>query len=443
MTRRRLVLILVMLAIVAGGVATFNVARARLAAVAADPGPVVPTLRVAKQSLDLTVHMTGELRAARQQTLMAPSIGGGTLRLLKLADVGQPVKEGEVIIEFDPADQLYALEQAESELLEAEQEIIKRRADTEAQAAQDKVALLNAQAAVRRAELDASVEQDLIPANEYKIRQAALVEARRALAQTEQDVAGRASMNKASLSVLEEKRTKARIGADRARQNIDSLVITAPMDGVTSPRDNYDATGGVMWSGMVLPPYRVGDSVSPGRQVLDIYDTSGMEIRASVNEQDRANVEPGQVVEVTSNALPDVTLKGKVVNVSGLGRQERRAGPLRQFEVTFRLEGSHPGLLPGTSVDLVTTGKKVENVLVLPRQAVFEKDGQPIVYERVGAGAFEARTIKVLHRTESRIAIDGIAEGVEIALLNPESAGRATGAGPAAAPPVAPGGPPR
>jgi hypothetical protein len=248
-------------------------------------------------------------------------------------------------------------------------------------------------------------------------------------------------VNKASLSVLEERRVKARIGADRARQNIESLVVKAPMNGVTSPRDNYDATGGVMWSGMVLPPYRVGDSVSPGRQVLDIFDTSSMEIRASVNEQDRANVEPAQTVDVTSKAVSELKLKAKVVNVSGLGRQERRAGPLRQFEVTFQLEGSHPALLPGASVDLVTAGKQVENVLVLPRQTVFEKDGQPIVYERVGPAAFEPRPIKVLHRTESRIAVDGIAEGVEIALVDPTSTGRAAGAAPAAAaPPVAPAG---
>ena len=56
-----------------------------------------------------------------------------------MADAGQPVNEGDVILEFDPADQQHALEQAESEVLEAEQEIIKRRADTEAAAAQDKV----------------------------------------------------------------------------------------------------------------------------------------------------------------------------------------------------------------------------------------------------------------------------------------------------------------
>ena len=45
-----------------------------------------------------------------------------------------PAKGGEVVMEFDPSDQQYALEQAKSELAEAEQEIVKMRADADVQA---------------------------------------------------------------------------------------------------------------------------------------------------------------------------------------------------------------------------------------------------------------------------------------------------------------------
>jgi multidrug resistance efflux pump len=436
MTGRRLMLIAAVVVVAAGAVAV-GMMRTRLAGMT-ETGPAVPTARATRSSLELATHMKGDLRAARQQTIMAPSVGGA-LRVLNLIDAGTMVAEGDVIVAFDPADQQHALEQAESEVLEAEQEIIKRRADTESQTAQDKVALLNARSDVRRAELDASIEQDLIPANEYKIRQAALVEARRALAQTEQDVEARAAVNKAGLSVLEERRTKANMSADRSRQNIESLVIKAPMSGVVSIRDNRDASGGFFFSGMTLPPYRVGDTVNPGAQVLDVFDMSGMEIRSMVNEQDRANIEVGQTVEVTSNAAPGVDLAAKVSNVSGLGRADRRAGPLRLFEVTLKLDRPDPRLLPGTSVDLVVTGRTIEDLLVLPRQAVFERDGKPIVFERTGPG-FEPREVKVLHRTESRVAIEGVPEGGEVALIDPDSAARPSSpAQPATSP--SPGGP--
>jgi HlyD family secretion protein len=435
MTRRRLiVLVAVVLLLVAGGAAAV-MTRSRVASMT-DSGPTVPTVRLARGSIELTVHLQGDLRAAKQQLLIAPSVGGA-LRILRMADAGQPVNEGDVILEFDPADQQHALEQAESEVLEAEQEIIKRQADTLATAAQDKVLLLNAQSDSRRAELDASVDQDLIPANQFKIRQAGLTEAKRGLTQTTQDVEARAAANKAGLSVLEEKRAKAQMAADRAKQNIESLVMKAPLTGIVAVRDNRDGAGGFWW-GMTLPPYRVGDTANPGAQVIDVFDITGMEVRTLVNEQDRANVEVGQTMSVESNVSPGSPLTAKVVSVSGLGRQDRAAGPLRQFEVTLKLDKPNPALLPGTSVRLTATGRKVDNVLLLPRQTVFEKEGRPIVYERVG-DLFEARPIKVLHRTESRVAIDGLAEGVEIALINPEARGGSGASKPAAAPPPGPG----
>ena len=434
MTKRRVIVFaaVVVLLVAAGAAAVMT--RSRMASIGENASGI-PTVRLERGSLQLTVHLKGDLRASKQQLLIAPAVGGA-LRILRMADAGQPVTEGDVVIEFDPADQQHALEQAESEVLEAEQEIIKRRADTEAATAQDKVTILNAQSDARRAELDASVEQDLIPANEFKIRQAALIEAKRTLTQTTQDVQARAAANKAGLSVLEEKRAKAQMTADRAKQNIESLVVKAPLTGVVSVRENRDGAGGFWW-GMQLPPYRVGDTVNPGSQVIDVFDIGGMEVRGLVNEQDRANVEPGQTMTVASQIAPGSSLTAKVVSVSGQGRQDRMAGPLRQFEVLLKLDTPNPALLPGTSVRLTATGRKVDNVLLLPRQAVFEREGRPTVYERTGTG-FEARQIKVLHRTESRVAIEGLSEGAEIALISPET-GTSSATTKPATPPTGPG----
>ena len=149
MTRR------VVLPLVAVGV----LAAAGAAAVAVPTlparGNAVPTARVTKGALKLTVHANGELRAGRTVTLVTPPVGG-MLRIVTLVQTGMGVKAGEPVVEFDPADQQYALEQARSELSEAEQEIVKMQADAAVQGAQDEVALLTARFDVRRAELDAS-----------------------------------------------------------------------------------------------------------------------------------------------------------------------------------------------------------------------------------------------------------------------------------------------
>ena len=438
MRRGRIVLLVTVAVLLVGGWFSARVLLSSTAGLMAETGPVVPTTRLARGSIVLTVHMQGDLRASRQMALTAPSVGGN-LRILTVLDNGTAVAKDDVIMEFDPADQQYALEQAESELLEADQEILKRRADVQAQEASDKVAVLTAQFDVRRAELDAAVDVDLIPSNEHKIRQVELQESKRRFEKVQQDVSHRAVTSKASLAVLEERRTKARLSAERARMNMDNLVVKAPIDGFVSVRENQDASGGFFFSGMTLPVYRAGDTVFSGRPIADVFEIKTMEIRARVNEQERANVSPGQTARVECDALPGVVLDAKVTAVAGLGRPDMRAGPLRQFEVTLELPKPDPRMRPGTSVRVIIQGQSLDNVLLLPRQSLFDKDGKLIVYVRAADGAaFEAREVKVLHRTESHVVIEGLEAGTEVALVPPDAASRASGASAPATPPAAP-----
>jgi len=168
-----------------------------------------------------------------------------------------------------------------------------------------------------------------------------------------------------------------------------------------------------------MPPYRVGDNVASGRLVVEVYDIATMEIRARVNEQERANLAVGQPATITSDAVAGVEQIAKVSSVAGLGRADSRSGPLRQFDVVLTIEKPDPRLRPGTTVTVIAQGQKVDNALVLPRQCVFEKDGKSIVFVKDGAG-FATKEVKITHRTESRVAITGIDESVEVALVDPD-----------------------
>jgi HlyD family secretion protein len=430
MTRRRtILLVLAAILLVGGGLTAFKL-RAWTGGVLSAEEPLVPTVRVTRGALDLSVNANGELRASRSMMLQAPTVSGGTLRLLTIAQTGTAVHTGDVIMEFDPTEQQYALEQARSELLEAEEEITKLRADQDVQTAQDQVDLLTARFDVRRAELDAKPDRDLVGANDYQRRQLSLDEAQHRLAQVAEGGKSRAETSRAALAAAEEKGTKAKMAADRAQQNIDGLVVKAPMDGFLIARENRDAGGGFFFGGMTLPEYRAGDSVFPGRPVADIFDISAMEIRAKVNEQQRNNVAVGQAAHVDSEALSSVPLTAKVTAVSGQAQTDFwwSSGPLRDFDVTLRLDQADARLRPGTSVRLMLAGTRLESVLHIPRSAIFEKNGKSIVYARVG-NHFETRIVKPTHRTEGRVAIegsDGISEGLEIALVNPDSVASAT-----------------
>ena len=383
----------------------------------------LPTARVARGSLALNVHAIGELRAGRTVSLITPPVGG-MLRIVSMVPTGVSVKAGQTVMEFDPADQQYALDQARTDLAEAEQEIVKMKADREVQLAQDAVDLMTARFDLRRAELDAQGNEFISPIDAQK-NLLSLEEAKRRLAQLEDDVKSRSVTSQASLQVVEEKRTKAHLAMQRAQQVIESLVLKASVDGVVSVKENRDASGGMFFFGMVLPEYREGDSVWPGRPVVDIIESGRMELRAKVDESDRGNLVEGQPADVAVDTLPGQTFKAKVGSLAALASRggffEPTASISRQFDVTFQFETPDPRLKAGASARVFIKGKQLDGVLHVPRQAVFEKSGRSYVFVRTG-DRFEERDVKVVQRTESRVALDGVTEGLEIALVNPNAA---------------------
>lgn len=382
-------------------------------------GGTVPTARVVQGPLKLTVHATGDLRAGRTLTLVAPPVGGA-LRIVHALQTGTPVKAGEPVMEFDPTDQQYALDQARSQVAEAEQEIVKMRADAAVQQAQDEVALLGARFDVRQAELDALGNQ-FVAAVTARKNLLSLEEARRRLAQLEEDVQSRAATNQASLAVVEERRTKARLAMQRAQQVIESLVLRAPLDGVVSLKENRDASGGIFFFGMILPDYREGDQVWPGRPVADVIESGRMEIRARIDENDRGNLVEGQTAAVYVDALPGEVFTARVGALSGLASRPTffdAASVSRQFDVTFGFDDPDPRLRAGASARLVIEGTEIADAMHVPRQAVFARAGKNHVFVRAG-DRFEEREVTVTQRTESRVVVDGLSPGEEIALVDP------------------------
>lgn len=78
-------------------------------------------------------------------------------------------------------------------------------------------------------------------------------------------------------------------------------------------------------------------------------------------------------------------------------------------------------LRPGLLADVEIIVEKIPNALHIPTQAVFEKEGKPVVYVKNGA-RFEPRFVKLAKRSESTMVIaSGLKPGELIALSNPET----------------------
>ena len=362
-------------------------------------GTVIPTARVLQGDVPVVVHTTGELRPVRSVGLVAPAIGG-PLQILNIMGTGTPVKQGDVVVEFDLSEQEEKLAQAKSELEQAEQEITKLRADIVVQRAQEQVALLTARFDVRRGNLDVQANaqaSELVGVIEAKKNVLILEEAKGRLAQLQSDLTSRETTDRASLAVLLEKRNKAQLAKETAQRNIDQMRIRAPFDGLVAVKDND--TNGAAWS-------RDGCSGIPrGRH--RVARTAGRRGNPRIGSGTR-----GEGHRVRSRA-PERGAEGRRRHSRGAGGQPAgddqdgggRQPPrdlglgrsTRMFDVSLQVTGSAASLRPGLTTQVRVTGDPIKGVRYLPRQALFEQDGKPVVFVRRGR-SFEPRQVKLSNR---------------------------------------------
>jgi HlyD family secretion protein len=397
------------------------------------PAPkTIPTTRVQRGTVALEVHTKGEMHTPHSAMLVAPSVGG-TLQIVHLAKTGSPVKAGDVVIEFDPSEQEYNLEQSRSQLAEAEQQIAKARADAEVKKAEDKVALLKAKFDVRRAELEVD-RNELVSDIDAKKNLLNLEQAKRHLEQLQQDINSRAASNSAALALLGEKRNTSALGMKQAQQNIDNMKLKSPIDGLFSIKDNQDALGGFYSPGITLPQYREGDLVYSGRFLAEVLDVSKMEATAKIYESDRPNLTEGQTAEIRIDAEPQAVYPAKVKSIAGMAsRGDWGVSTIQRFDVAFDLLDRAATLRPGISTEIVVRGSQLKDQLYLPSQCLFEKDGKPVIYVKHG-NHFEATEPKIKLRTENRVVLENLPEGTEVALVDPESKGTKQEKGPSSSP---------
>jgi len=391
-----------------------------------DKSDDIPLAEVKRGDLELQVRGTAELRASHAMMLTAPAIGGDALQITQLARTGAPVKKGDLVMEFDPSEQRYKLEQNRSELLQAEQEITKAKADAIVLGAQDKVALLKAQYGVRKAELEVK-KKELVSTIDGEKNQLALEQAQRTLTESENDLESHKTSGQAAVFLAQEKYNKAKLAMDQAQENLGKMRVTAPIDGLVSIQKNMNASGGFFFTGMSLPDYHAGDQVQAGSSIAQVVDPMGMDLIAKVGERERSNLMPGQAVDVQFDALPGHTCKGKVKSVGGMSMHQffDSSNP-GGFDVSIQLADTDPRLRSGFTAQVVFLGNKQNNVMYVPRQAVFLKDGKRIVYARKADG-YDQREVKIQSETESRAAITGLEEGTRVALIDPTATRKTTG----------------
>ena len=129
--------------------------------------------------------------------------------------------------------------------------------------------------------------------------------------------------------------------------------------------NNYTITSPIRGT-VIDKNYKAGETSEAGKVLCSIYDLSYLTMTLSVDELDISDIEVGQKVSITADAVEGKTYTGVVTKVSVAGTS---SGGTTTYPVTVRIDETE-GLLPGMNVDAAITLQSASGVLAIPSGAL-------------------------------------------------------------------------
>jgi RND family efflux transporter MFP subunit len=328
--------------------------RGRARTVRAIPVEVV---QIQQRPIALRRRFTGALEA-RADFVVSPKIDG---RIVQLAvDLGDSVSRGQEVARLDDAEYRQIVARAEAEL------------------------------AVARANLEEAQSQRVIAERELKridkLRQ------RGVSSLSQRDVAKADQLAKQAHTQV----TRAQVA--RAEADLESARIRLGYTRVRAVWRNGNET-------RVVAEHFVdeGETVSANAPLLRIVELDPITAVFFVTERDYARLQPGQSVELTTDAYPGETFSGQIARIAPVFHEDTR-----QARVEVSVDNSDRRLKPGMYARVSVVLESVAEATIVPEQALATREGKKGVFVVAPDGKTVTwRPVEVGIHEESMVQVTG------------------------------------
>lgn len=387
--RLKLAAIFAVVLLLGGGIAIIQ--RSQSAAKPAQSGnqqTTVDVLTVGHTNLNKRISLTGQTVPEAQVDIAAKY--QGKVMAVQVA-LGQRVEAGQVLVVQDTGDAELSLQQNMAAYQQASADAITTQATFHANYDRAKADYLRAQAGYERYKTlyDAgAVSREQLDTNQQQLADAKAV--LDALA-NQMNGGAAASIQSSQAAALKAQRT-----VNAAEKQRDDLILRAPRAGVIGYRQ-----------------VEVGNLVQGGQKLLSIVDNSNIYVDCQVAEQDLAAISVGMPVEVQIESLGK-KLPGKVIYISPASDPATLAFTLR-IALTTPDDSVKSGMFVRTAINALLR----EHVVVVPKEAILDKNGKSYVYVLQDSGKVEPVAVEVGARGDQNVEIlSGLTDGQQIAVNN-------------------------
>ena len=321
---------------------------------ASRPVPV-EVAQIRRGPIALQRTFSGELEALAE-FVVAPKVSGRVLRVI--VNIADTVKRGQVVAELDNDEYVQAVAQAQADL------------------------------EVARANLSEAKSALEIANREFKRTESLL---KRGIASDSEFDAVRQDRlaKQAQLKVAEAQVTKAESSLETANIRLRYTRVTAGWTGGDENR-------------VVAERYvDEGQTVAANAPLLLIVELNPIIGVVFVTERDYANLKPGQLVALTTDAYPGENYSGRIDRIAPVFRKSTR-----QARIEMTIDNSQHRLKPGMFIRATVVLDRVAETTIVPEQAltkrddrsgvfIVSEDGRSVTWREVKPGILEGDRLQV------------------------------------------------
>ena len=334
------------------------------------------------------------------------------------------LKKYEAEFEKTEREKRLAIERAKTDLTKAEDQLkvfeeeslVEKGFKTQNEYEEVKFDVTEARNKLGSAEIDLRLLLEFSHPREQADKEADIEEAKRNLEMVLLDNASQLKQRDATILERQAIVNTRKERLDKAREQLEKMTIRAPSPGLVI----YGSGVASRSREREVEDIRVGGTAYQGRTLITLPDVTEMQVAAAVNEVDLPKVELGHRANIYIESLPHIRPKGTVEKIAALhNRQSWMSGDVKEFDVDITIEGSE-ALKPGISARVEIIVDRLEDVIYVPLEAVFEQEGQELCYV-AASEKFVARPVKTGKSNIDFVEIkEGLKAGEKVALFNPE-----------------------
>ncbi|WP_293913955.1 HlyD family efflux transporter periplasmic adaptor subunit [Deinococcus sp.] len=354
----------------------------------------VSVVRPKQGNLSVARSSSATVKAALDSNVAALT-GGAVTKVL--AQAGQSVQAGQVVVQLDDSTLRQALDTARIGLQNAQINLSQTTRNTSQGDPQLQSAITAAQVSRDKAAQEVQANQKLftlggLSAADLKTSQAALAQADSALSLARNNLTQNGQSGQSSLALLQNQVASAQVSFKQAQENLAKASVRAPFSGTV-------ASVGA----------KLGEYVNTGTAVFRLVNPGSLSAEFSVAPSDAAVLGTGTKLNFSA---------GGNTYLAQIKAGDRVAGTDRLVLLSARLYGASG--LPVGSVGSVRYNVKLAGGALLPTGAIQNDGGSNAVYV-VGGGAAVRTPVRILAESQGQVALSGVPSGAQVIYPVPPS----------------------